>query len=58
LKFIKNIFPFAFSPRSLQTECSNAVKTYILIRSGVRNLRGKVNSLPITQIMKDFILCK
>jgi hypothetical protein len=56
LQFLEKTFPFAFSPRSLQHECSNAIKTFIMTRSGVCDFPAKVKTLPLTQIMKDFII--
>jgi hypothetical protein len=56
LHFLHNTFPFISSPRTLQRECSNTVKTQILLRSGIRNFQQNVNSLPLTLPVKDYLL--
>jgi hypothetical protein len=56
LQFLHNTFPFISTPRTLQQECSNAIKTHILLRTGIRNFRQNVNSLPLTVPMKEYLL--
>jgi hypothetical protein len=55
LNFLHKTFTFTSSPRSLQRECSNTIKTYILLRSGICNFKGKVESLPLTSCTKELI---
>jgi hypothetical protein len=55
LQFLHNTFPFISTPRTLQRECSNTIKTRILLISGIRNFQQNVNSLPLTFPMKEYL---